>query len=101
MAVHLFRILAVLLMLSLPLHAQNATVPKGYENFHAYEVAMFQRIDELATRRGADIAAIRAMRDGLRTKYSEAERRSDKAGMAEARAIQAHVIRLFLEKLSQ
>ena len=82
-------------------HAQNSNVPEGYESFAAYEVAMFERIDELAMQRGANIAAIHKMRDRLRAEYSGAERRNDRAGMAEAQALQAHLIRLFLERLSQ
>ena len=101
MAVHLFRILAVLLMFSLPLHAQNANVPEGFDSFDAYETAMYARIDELAAQRGVDIAFLYQDRADLRAEYETARQRNDKAGMAEARAMQTHVIRYALEKLSQ
>ena len=101
MTAYFLRVLAVLMVFATPLHAQDAHVPEGYESFEAYEIAMFERIDELAMQRGADIAAIHKMRDRLRAEYSGAERRNDRAGMTEAQALQAHLIRLFLERLSQ
>lgn len=104
MTTYFLRILTAILIFSTPLHAQNTNVPEGYESFEAYEIAMFERIDELAVQRGANtsqVSQIHQLRDELRVQYADARNRNDKAGMAEAQALQAHLIRVFLEQLSQ
>lgn len=98
---HFLRAIATILLLSTPLHAQDAHVPEGFDSFEAYEVAMYARIDELAAQKGLNIDFVHQDRAELRAEYETARNRNDKAGMAEARAMQAYVIRFALEQLSK
>jgi hypothetical protein len=101
MTAYFLRVLAVLMIFATPLHAQDAHVPEGYESFEAYEIAMFERIDELAAQQGVDMSTFYEVRDELRAEYAEAEKRNDSKGMAKANALRAHVITRGLERLSQ
>ena len=101
MTVHFLRILAVFLMFTSPLQAQSNDAPEGYESFDAYEVAMFEKIDALAIQKGIDVSRFHTFRDELRTEYAQAAQRNDKAGMAEANALRARLIRHSLEQVSQ
>ncbi|QBF30072.1 hypothetical protein [Thalassococcus sp. S3] len=85
---------------ALPLYAEGTHIPKGYDSFDAYEEAMFERIDELARQRGIDVAFLHEDRAALHAEYEAAKQNDDAASMAEARAMQAYIIRYALENLS-
>jgi hypothetical protein len=101
MTAYFLRILAVSLMFAAPLQAQSTDTPEGFESFEAYEAAMYARISELAEKASLNISGLLAKRDELRAEYDAAAQRNDKAGMAEARAVQAHLIRIALERTTQ
>lgn len=101
MAAYFLRILAVSLMFAAPVQAQSADAPEGYESFEAYEVAMYARIGELAAKGNLNISGLLAKRDELRAEYKAARLRGDTVAMAEARAVQTHLIRIALERANQ
>ena len=88
-------------LLTVPLYAQNTPVPEGYENFEAYELAMYQRIGELANQGGLDITGLLARRDELRAEYTAAEQSNDSVGMRRAEALRATLIRAALEEINR
>jgi len=101
MTAYFLRVLAVLMIFATPLHAQDAHVPEGYESFEAYEIAMYARIGELAEQGNLNISGLLARRDELRAEYAAARQNGNRLGMTKARALQAHLIRIALERAHQ
>jgi hypothetical protein len=101
MTAYFLRVLAVLMVFATPLHAQDAHVPEGYESFEAYEIAMFERIGELAEQGNLNISGLLAKRDELRAEYAAARQNGDRSGMLEAEALRATLIRAALEEINR
>ena len=62
---------------------------------------MYARIGELAAQGNLNISGLLARRDELRAEYAAARQSGDQSGMLEARALQAHLIRIALERANQ